>query len=359
MRPVTDRFKAAIYESHEVAVDAYLITPSGYAEIDVIDGTVTLDGTADSRGSCDLVLPHDLAPSTTSDALTPYGNEILLSRGIRYPDGTSELVRLGFYRIEDVTDTGAEVRVTGLDRSANVIQALFETTVNVSSLYGSNIVDAIRAIITEGYPQAQFRFGTSPYTVPADRSAIEGNSRWEACQALAEAVGCVLYFDADGYALLRPAPVITSAYSTTITTGQALMDASREFSRSDAKNRWIVTGETSAGEPLRGEATDDNPFSPTRYGGPFGKAPDFYSNEYINQDDDQAAHIAATRKALLSGISQTIPVESLVNPAIEPYDVVRIVREEAGIDQNVILDAVTIPLGSEGTMSVTTTPRAR
>ena len=132
------------------------------------------------------------------------------------------------------------------------------------------------------------------------------------------------------------------------------MDASRQLSRSDAKNRWIVTGETAAGEPLRGEATDDNPFSPTLYGGPFGKAPDFYSNEWIDQDDDQAAHVAATRKGLLSGISQSIPVESLVNPAIEPYDVVRVVREEAGIDQNVILDAVTIPLGVEGTMSITT-----
>lgn len=356
MRPVSDRFAAAIYNSHKVAVEARVLTASGSTPVDILDGTVTLDITADSRGSCDLTLPHEYAPANYADLVTPYGNEIQLFRGIHFPDGERELVSLGIYRIEDVTDDGTDVKVSGIDRSAFMVDALFEQTVNVSANYGTNVVTAIQNMILEAYPSARFRFGTTSTPVPTDRSAIEGNSRWGACQVLAEALGCVVYFDADGYATLRSVPLVTETPVAYVTTGQALMEAEREWSRTDAKNRWIVTGETDDEEPvsLRGEATDDNPSSPTRYGGPFGKVPDFYTNEWVSQDDAQAAHVAAIRKALLAGISQTVPFTSLPNPALEPFDVVRVTRTDAGIDHNVILDAVSIPLSSEGTMTFTT-----
>lgn len=353
MRAVSADFTDAVYRTHSPVVTANVLTATESLPIEVIGGSVTLDATAESRGALDLLVPPEYAPATSSDMLAPYGNEIQVFRGIKDVGSVS----LGIYRIESMTDTADGVSIVGLDRSIRCIEAVFEKSCEVRATYGVLITDAIQNMLTEAYPTVSFRFGTSPYQVPSGLVVEEGDDRWDVCRGLAEGLGCLLYFDADGVATLHPVPVGSPLPVASVVEGGSgsLLSASREWDRQDAKNKWIVTGNTEqssegAGVTPRGEAAQDT--GPTTYGGPFGKVPDFYSNDVI-RTHDHATYVAATRRALYGGITQRAPFESLPNPVLEPLDTVRLTRADAALDDDVIIDSLVIPLGSEPMSAVT------
>jgi hypothetical protein len=96
---VSAEFAQAINLSHQIAVEAAVLTATGETPVDVLDGTVSLDANAASRGRLDITLPRDLVPTGATSLLAPFGNELRVGRGIEFPDGTREIVPLGVYRI--------------------------------------------------------------------------------------------------------------------------------------------------------------------------------------------------------------------------------------------------------------------
>lgn len=351
---------SAIAASHEVAVRATLL-PAG-TPIDVVDGAVTLDATAAVRGRADITIVDDgtlgLIPTSPSSPLAPYGNEIRLERGVTHPDLTQELVPLGVFRIDEteVADTGdtLQIRVTGLDRAARIIDARFEEPYQVAA--GTNYPQAILETIRDAYPDLAYQFAANSLTTPR-LVAEEGADRWEFCQQMATAIGMDLFFDGAGTLILRPAAQVgVSSPVWDIKEGDqgVLISAARRWSRQGAFNRVIATGEnTGEGAPVRGVATDLNPLSATYYYGPFGRVPRFYASQFITtttQAEDAA-------RAILSrelGTTQSIDLGSLVNPALTPGDIVRVTRARAGIDEDHIIDAITIPLTAASVMSART-----
>ncbi len=96
---------------------------------------------------------------------------------------------------------------------------------------------------------------------------------------------------------------------------------------------------------------DNNSLSPTYYDGPFGRVPEFFHSEFITSDA-QAADVAAARLARQLGTTQSISFGSIVNPRLEPSQVVRVSRLRAGIDQeDHVIETLTIPLGAEQEMT--------
>lgn len=354
MRPVSPEFLAAVYNTHEPTFAASVLLPTGPVPIDVLDGgSVNRDATAESAGSLDLVVPRELAPLNDTDMLAPYGNRVQVWRGIAGVGTTS----LGVFRIEDMVDTTDGCRITGLDQSAYCIGATFEKSGSIKTDYGTYVVDAIMAMVQEAMPWAQFSFGTSPYQVPDDLIYSEGDDRWDYCRGLAEGLGCLLNFNADGICVLTPIPALSTPPIGYVVEGPggSLLDADREWDRRNAKNKWIVTGNTEkslegSGVTPRGEATQTT--GPTAYGSQFGKEPDYYQTD-VARTHDHCAFIAETRKNKYAGITQVTPFESLPNPALEPLDVVRLTRQDTHIDDNVIIDSLTIPIGT-GSMSAVT-----
>src|SRR5690606_18295990 len=91
MRPVSPRFLAALRGSHTSRYRVRVLTtfqtgtdPSG-TELDILTGSVTLDGTANERGSLDLTLDSQAGqrwPANQFGILTPFGNELFVERGI-------------------------------------------------------------------------------------------------------------------------------------------------------------------------------------------------------------------------------------------------------------------------------------
>lgn len=386
MRPVSAAFLSTLRESHQIgtAIDVLRGGAVIKSVMTMMDGTVTLDGGAATRGRVDATIVDDgtlgIAPLVPSDPLAPYGNEIRIRRGIVYsPAGVvspgpglmsypgfypnpeseieQELVSLGVFRIDQATVTdsigGLVIQITGQDRSARVIDARFEGPYQVAS--GTNYADAILAVLLIAIPELVYDFATTSYTTPV-LVAQEGEDRWKFAQDMAAAIGMTLYFDGDGKCILRPVTSTTTQVVAEYAEGERglLIDINRAWSRQGTFNRLIVTGEnTSETAPARGVATDLTPGSPTYYYGQFGACPAFYSTPFVTTDA-QAADVAAAMLSKQIGTTQQINFTGIVNPALEPDDVLMIGRERAGINEAHILDQVTIPLSATGSMGCST-----
>lgn len=355
MRTATAAFRAALAASHKLAVRVdvktgagSLLTPDG---LQVIDGSVTLDQTAAIRGRCELSLTDDgtlgLVPDSATSALAPYGNRLVVSRGVEYPDGTRELITLGTFRIDSVDVADSEgalaMRVSGLDSAAIVVDARFEEPYEVAA--GTSIETAITALVSAALPGVVTNYPGSTFTTPALR-AEEGADRWEFAQSIARASGLALYFDGDDKLTLTPADGGSTVATLAEGAAGVLLSAERGWKRAGAYNRVIATGEnTGEAIPVRGVATDDNPLSPTYYFGPFGKVPLFFASQFIVTAEQAAAAAQSILQRQL-GTTQEVSFGTLVDPTLEPGDAVRITRERAGIDEDHIIDALTIPLSA-------------
>lgn len=364
MRTVTAAFSAAIVQSYTLATEAVVIdTTDTETTVPIVDGTVTLDQTAAVRGRCDVSIVDDgtlgLVPDTPSSLLAPYGNEIRLSRGIQYPDGTVELVPLGVFRVQDaeVVDSpgeGLQIRLAGLDRAQRIIDARFEEPYNVTA--GTNYSTAILNVIQAAWPDVPYDLTSTALTTPA-LIAQEGDDRWKFAQDMATAMAMRLYFDGDGTLTLAPAVLASPVTTLAEGEGGVLVSAGRRWTREGTFNRVIATGEnTSETAPARGVATDENALSPTYYYGPFGRVPRFYSSPFITTD---AQATSAAHKILDDelGTSEQVNFGALVLPHLEPGDTATITRARSGIDEDHVIDTLTIPLNATGTMTGQTRAR--
>lgn len=362
MRPVSDRWDVSV--GHKVVSRATLIDGATETVLTAaVEGTVTLDAGAAIRGRCDVTIVDDgsigLVPTSATDSLAPYGNEIKLERGLRYPDGTEEYASLGIFRIDEATASeggdGVRVRVTGLDRASRIVDARFEEAYGIWS--GTAYTTAILTLLQSAYPDIDHDFAASSLTTPALFGEV-GGDKWALAQSMATSMGMELYFDGDGVCVLRPIPTAISGQAVADLhdgEGGVLVSTDSRWTRQGAYNRVIATGEnTEEGvAPVRGVATDDNPLSPTYYYGPFGRVPAFYVSEFLTTNG-QAADAAAGELARQLGTSRQISFGSVVNPALEPSDVVSVRREALDLDEEHVIDTLTIPLAPEGAMSGTT-----
>lgn len=364
MRNVSSQFLTAVQSSHTLAVVAEVIDSAGtVTPVDIIEGTVTLDQKAAVRGRCDLTVVDDgtlgLVPDSPASLLAPYGNELRVSRGVQFPDGTSELVSLGVFRfqateVEDSPD-GLQIRLSGQDRAARFIDARFEEPYQVAA--GTNYATAILTVLQAAWPDVPTDFTSTALTSP-QLVVQEQDDRWQFAQAMAQAISMSLYFDGDGTLVLAPDVLSDPVASVTEGTDGVLLTAGRHWTREGAFNRVICTGENTGEDvPVRGVATDDNPLSPTYYFGPFGKVPQFYSSSFLTTD----AQAAAAAQAILNkqlGTTEQVNFGSLVLPHLEPGDTVRVTRARAGInEEDHVLDGLTVPLSAAGAMSAQTRAR--
>lgn len=359
------RLIKALNQGHETVVVVQVldgVTGQILREITTVEnGGVTLDASAAIRGRCDITLIddgfQDLIPATPRDMLAPYGNELRIGRGVRFPDGTAEAVSLGVFRMRQVAteDIGsaATIHITGLDRWSRLVDARFEAMYVVPG--GTNVITAIRNIAQDAWPGIPTDLGTTNYTTP-QRIAERGTDRDAIMQDLARSIGSELYFDGTGTLVRRPIALATDNSRWIITEGDggALLSAGRAWDSERVYNKVIASGEPlDDTPPVCAEAWDDNPMSPTYYHGPFGKRPRFYVSQMLTSTQ-QAADAAAGILAGAIGTSQQVSFEQLVDPTMEPGKVVQIMRERLGLEEKHVLDTLAIPLDARETMTART-----
>lgn len=369
--PVSDRFKAALPYSHQVALKVDITDPLDFLGEEVlysfntlIEGEVTEDREQTSRrkGSFSVVDEDGtLTPDTAGDLLAPYGNEFRPYKGILFPDGTIEYVPQGVFGIDsnDINDSGANfnMKADGNDRSSRISRALFRDTLVVSK--NTSVATAATAILAAiGYLGPTDFQGASSMSV-AQKTYNIGDDPWRALVELFTNCACDVYFDETGTMIshkLRDYNEVDVDWKIEEGTEGNLLALQRQMQRDDTTANWyVVTGE-SAGNTTAipfGEAFDDNPDSPTFIEGKYGVVVKHVISNTVLTDSD-AADMAAHLLELGLGLSEQMISYHLPNPAMQVDDLVLVNRAKSKLtDVKVVIDQVSHPLiASRGGQSI-------
>jgi hypothetical protein len=351
----------AILDSHDAVtqVDVWLggVPVDDAQNIRVRSGNVTADRGAAIRSRLTAALAEPFAlPRSTSDWLAPVGYELFVQAGIRYRDGSTELLPCGVFPIQRSSiDDGRLTTVSTFDRAQLVIDARFEADYAVAG--GTLYTSAISALVLAGVPWLTVNFPVLGYTVPPAGLVFPAQSdRWKAAQGMAKSIGCELYFDGLGRLSLLVEPSLSTAEPAwEIRTGErgALerLDVARD--RKYVYNRVIAWSANPGSAALyTGIATDLDPASPTYYHGPFGHKPRFFVSEFLGSSAQAVAAAQGILNANL-GLAAGFDLTTLPNAALEPGDAALIDDPELNIVEELhLVDATYIGLGAGGTMSI-------
>lgn len=356
MYPVSDRFLQRITEDHTPITQVLLFLTDGRViELEHTGGSVPVDRAQAIRRTCSVTMADtSLIPRTPSDELATYGARLRISRGVDYGDGSSELVPLGVFRLDDVDGDVSEGPVTlqGKDLSAIIADDKFTAPYRVAG----TIVSAISELIWRSIPGAEI---LSQITDAPIGSRVFDNEAdpWAGVQEIAAAGGAECYPDADGVFRIATLPDLSTTppvWSIEATEGGAYIKANRGMSSTDVKNGWQARGENTADNipPVSYLATDNDPNSPTYWGGPFGRRPGFSSSSTLITTG-QCQLAATLQLAQAKAPNSSGDISSLPNPALEPGDVLRVMHEDGSRELHQAA-SFTVPLDLGGEFPITT-----
>lgn len=357
MLPVSSKFLAAIRGSHGIVSRARLVTPgqTGVAptgvDLAVVEGSVTLDATADVRGTMSMTLAEPWPDGVTTAEIVPYGSEIAISRGVVYGNGVVERAPLGIFRVTNVEQGEAPngpLTVTGQDRMSGLVEAreLYPIQYQAGVYYADSIV---LQLVLNVYPSAVIEWDAVP-TTRVGRTIIVEDEIFPVLRDLLTSYGKVFYFDYRGVLVIRDPPsVTTSVFRVDAGRSGVLVSASRSLTRDGIYNAVVATGEgADETPPVRGVSVDLDPSSPTYFYGSFGKVPRFFSSPMMTTTAQaQAAADSMLRKSL--GLPYAVDFSAVPNPALEPLDAVEVVYPD-GTNQVHVMDQLSIPLTSTGAL---------
>jgi hypothetical protein len=356
MRPVSQRFRETITGSHRMVARARLVTagqtgtnPTG-TEIPILDGDVQADASAEVRSSLELTT------SASWDDIPTTWPEAFIERGVVYGDGVREWVSLGYFRIQDITQEDAPngpIRISGLDRMQGIIQArLIQPRQYPAS---ATISAVVSDLVWEVFPTVSIVIG-SPFldaaTQPLGTSKLVERDRYDFLLRIAKSYGCVMYFDHNGNFKMVAAPdPAVPVWTMNHGRGGVLARMSRSLNRAEAYNAWVAEGEALGDTaPAHGVAYDLDPLSPSRYDGPFGPAPMFFSSSMIATNAQAVAAAEAMRDRSI-GIPYNVTFGTVPNPALEVTDPVSISYSDTVNAETHVIDKLSYPLTPDAAMT--------
>lgn len=367
MRPVSAAFLAAVRASHDVAVRARVVqaglsgvNPPGTL-IPILSGDVRLDAAADVRSTVDLTTDGTgMWPRSNTALFAPYGNELFVERGLRVA-AAIEWVSLGYHRIESPSQDrppDGPLRITGSDRMAGIIDArlLAPRQFTAAETYGSVVGDLVREV----YPAAHIEWDDTTEARTLGRALIVEEDRHGFLAELVRAIGKIWYWDHRGILLVRDPPDATTAvFDVEAGAGGVLISSTRSLTREGVYNAVVASGEAADTEdPARGVAVDANPASPTYFHGPFGPVPRFFTSPFLLTDGQAVSAAAAILRREL-GLPYNVDLTAVPNPALEPWDPVRIRHATTEGAEMHIIQTLTIPLTATAAMTATTREQTR
>jgi hypothetical protein len=343
--------RARICTSFQTGTD-----PDG-TDIPILAGAVTLDGTADIRGSLDLTSDGTgLWPTRAADLFAPYGNEVFVQRGVQYSTATTEWCSLGYFRLEapeqrDPPD--GPIRIVAKDRMAGIVDARLMAPAQfaATATYGG----VVTQLVQEVYPSATVLWDDSSDSMAIGRDVIVEESRYGFLNDLVRSLGKIWYWNHRGELYITDAPPLSApVYSVEAGAGGVLVSMSRRLSRTGVYNAVVASGEAAdSAAPVRGVAIDQSPTSPTYFYGSFGPVPKFYSSPFLTTDA-QAVEAATAELGRILGLPYNVNFATVANPALEPFDPVRIRASSSSGAETHVLETVTVPLTAQEAMTATT-----
>jgi hypothetical protein len=347
--------------SHAVTARCTALLPEGKVirDVPLKDGSVSADAKSQVRRTASVTIadPRYWPGSRYGlDVLSPVtGAELVLERGIVVPGKGVEWVPLFTGPVQSIKASYPAVDAVAVelaDRSKKVADDRMDVPTQTQA--GRTCVQEITRLIQESLPGAEVIDLTGD-TTTAPVLDID-KERWaDGVEKLADAIAAECFADQLGRFIIRRQPVITDAPVWVVDSGPTgvLVKADLELTREQVYNAVVASGERTDGTPaVWAKVVDDEPGSPTYYGGPFGRKVRYYSSSLLTT----TAQATATASALLArvrGYAAKVATEAMPNPALEPGDVIE-VRLPDGSRTPHIVDKVPVDLGATSTQSLDT-----
>lgn len=388
MQSVSAKFLSALRGPYRASTTADLwynqaLVISG---LPIVDGSITVDRTSKTRRSGSVTIGDPtFFPTFANSPLAPYGAELNIKWSILYPDGSSEAVSLGWFRIQDVSQETAPGQSNGglpivdfFDRSQAVDDASFLDPIDRG---GWGVKSLLTHLVQDVLPYASVTFaaGLTDGIVPG--GVTFDGSRWDAISSCAGYLNADAYFDVTGNVTVVPVPALTQSTPTSaavwnmdastsaaIAAGASssgvLVSAKRSVSRSGVYNCVSCYGQASgSNSPPVGYACDTDPRSPTY----FGPTPNFGNPvtgsafgaqlyRYQNNLMTTSAMCTAAAQTQLNnflGLARSLSFSTCPNPALEAGDITQVIFPDGKTELH-LLDTFTIPLGPSASFSGST-----
>lgn len=353
--------------AHTMRVEARAVPPGQTGddpdgvEIPVLGGDIRLDATADIHA--DLQLETEGGrwwPRRADDPLAPYGRwELFVRRGV---DIGSETVwgAGGYFRLDELEQaeaTKGPITIAASDRMAAIIDARFLSPRQLQA--GRTVGQVVRELVEEVYPAAEVVFDDATEFATLARSVIVEESRFEALKEIVTSAGKIWHWDGQGRLQIRSAPdPDRPLWHVRAGAGGVLIEPARRLSRQGVYNAVVARGEgADLADPVQAVAVDTGADSPTRWGGPFGLVPRFYSSPLIaTEAQAYQAAVGMLRRNL--GLPYTVDYSQVPNPLLRPWDPIRVTHDD-GTRELHVAQQVTVPLGAETAMQVATQEQSR
>lgn len=354
--PLSDQWDAAIRSSGAKLSSLSLYyggaTPIR-TDIPIESFSITEDRRSSIRRSGTVVVadPDFLAElKSDTSAFEPYGSEIGLSLGVVHRDSTTESVPMGVFKIEslrwDEGDIAVELDLK--DRSAS-LQRLGPPLTQALPFFGP-IQDYVTDILAFYFPS---------YTVSFDPSlsatqAFPGGTTYDSdlldiIDNAAALLGAEAYFDRDGVLQFVPVPFVpeslppgTQDWNVDAADNGVLITASRALSRADTYNNiWVRGGPAASSTPglfseqVFGFAADFNAASPTYIYGPFGFCSLLIEKQEITTTADANAYAETVLNNSL-GLSKTLEIGNVMNPALDAGDTIQVVYPDGSTEYHLV-----------------------
>ena len=295
----------------------------------------------------------ELSGGDIDDLLSPYNCEVAAYRGVVLPGGALEYCPLGVFGLtaRDVNAIGS-VSVTGQDRSI-IYQGGMTGTLAIP---GNTAVEAaIARLLSTRNQGVQMATWVTKKTCGPLLYAPDVDV-WAEAQSLAQSVGGTLAHDRLGFLHFSPGlPTSRRAVRRWAAGDGLLLDVQRTEDVDTIHNVVVVqSAKTDAGAVIQAVAEDTDPRSPTYSRGSYGRR---VGKPIVNphiSSQAQAAQVAAAELARELGRSETVQAEVVVDPRIDPLDVVTLHYPEKGLrERGMVVASVTVPFLVTDSMSVT------
>jgi len=368
MRTAGNATLATLGGSYRLSVwaDVWYANQLVASEIPITGGSISFDISQDISSRLEIVVGdsgRDLTPVFPTDPLGCYGQEININVGVAGGSALAEPLSLGWFRIQHTEvnqkwyrnssgawrSGGSVINVTALDRMATLADARL-LAVQQPPL-GSTVFSEIRRLLGNLVPMGVIDSELADAQVPSN--IVYEQDRVVNIVSLARALGAIVKMDSNGYLNVKRATAYGDTPIWTFTAGEGgtIIDYSVQMSRDGVYNSVMVTGEANQDlAPCIAIAYDLDPNSPSRWGGPFGEVPMFYSSPLITTYP--AAQMAAATRLnnMIRGRDREFTFSVVPNHVVELDDPVEVILPDRTIPGRI--SKLTLPL-TPGSMSVT------
>lgn len=355
MYAVSQAFLTALTQPSMIA--RTIVTSSDGTTYAITGGSVQMDSRRTITRTADLQIIPTGTQTTKQiyEQLMTGSVELTIKRGLQLADGSTEYVPLGVFSTDNCeydADVTGSVTWQGSDRSKKISRARFTDPYPIAS--GTTLATAGTTLLQSRWSFTPVDFSNVTETIgaPITYDAGEASDPWQSARELFSDYGYDLNFDGNGNArAVKIADPATTPAVFNFGSGatQLILNATISGTFEKTYNGVIVTGEgTGVTAPVRAELYDTDTNSPTYYGGVYGKVPYFYSSPLLTTSALCNA-VAVKLLAAIKGRTQGLSWPAIVNPALEPLDVISL--NIGGTAVTAVIDQLTIPLAADESMT--------